>query len=162
MSYPSKLCIVLCYAKAKYCLMQLFCQAPLPTPASQAKSIWIEKGNFWSSRNDLLYVQCHVQAKKSLEVMTVSVHVNKSDQGQCFRPEDEQHHAIPSPMVHLSLARSRVSSSLQPVGPGAWAAPCPTPRWGSVWLRVSGHRLDLCQAMCQQATSLLVHRCSSP
>ena len=107
------------------------------------------------------YVQCCVQAKNSLEVMTVSVHVNKTDQGQFFGPEDEHRHATLSPMAHLSSARNWVSLPMQPVGQGPWAVPCPTPCWGSVWLCASGHRLDLCQAMCQQATSVLAHRCLS-
>lgn len=100
--------------------------------------------------------------KNSLEGMTVSAHVNKADQGQFFGPEDEQRHGIPSCPVHLSSARNSVSSSRQPARQGPWAMPCPTLCRGSVWPCANGHGLDLCQATCQQATSLLCHWCSSP
>lgn len=160
----SKLFVVLHCAKAKYCLKQSLYQAPLSTPPSEVKSIWVEKGNFWSSKNVFLLCTSNVVSKqtKSLELMTVSVHVNKLDHSQFFSPEDEQCHAIPSPLAHLSSARNRVASFMQPFGQGAWAVPCLTPPWDSGWHCASGHRLDLCQAKCQQATSLLVHWFLSP
>lgn len=101
----------------------------------------------------------HATEKKSLELTTMSVHVNKTDQGQFFGAEGEQRHAHGSPffcqkqggLVHAACRAGSLGCAL------------PGPTLGQrLVVCLVGHRVDLCQAMCQQATSLLVHRSLSP